>query len=59
MLQQVLAAIPKIFVAIVVLGITYMVARVIGDLVARLLANAGFDGWLPGSAWARSPRRPR
>jgi hypothetical protein len=43
MLKQVLAAIPKIFVAIVVLGITYMVARVIADLVARLLANAGFD----------------
>ena len=43
MLQQVLLAIPKIFVAMVVLGLTYMVARVIVDLVARLLANAGFD----------------
>jgi hypothetical protein len=43
MLTQVLLAIPKIFMAIVVLFIAYMVARVIADLVTRLLTGAGFD----------------
>jgi hypothetical protein len=43
MLLQILAAIPKIVVAIAVLFIAYMVARVIADLVANLLSNAGFD----------------
>jgi hypothetical protein len=43
MLTQVLLAIPKIFLAIVVLFVAYMIARVIADLVTRLLSNAGFD----------------
>ena len=43
MLTQVLLAIPKIFLAIVILFVAYMVARVIADLVTRLLTNAGFD----------------
>ncbi len=43
MLTQVLLAIPKIFLAIVVLFVAYMIARVIADLVTRLLTNAGFD----------------
>ena len=43
MLTQVLLAIPKIFMAIVILFVAYMVARVIADLVTRLLTNAGFD----------------
>ncbi len=43
MLSQVLLAIPKIFMAIVILFVAYMVARVIADLVTRLLTGAGFD----------------
>ena len=43
MLNKVLAAIPNIFVAVVVLGVAYFIARVIADLVATLLSNAGFD----------------
>ena len=43
MLTQVLLAIPKIFLAIVILFVAYMIARVIADLVTRLLTNAGFD----------------
>ena len=43
MLTQVLLAIPRIFMAIVILFVAYMVARVIADLVTRLLTNAGFD----------------
>ena len=43
MLAQVLLAIPKIFMAIVILFVAYMVARIIADLVTRLLTGAGFD----------------
>jgi hypothetical protein len=43
MLTQVLLAIPKVFMAIVILSVAYMIARVIADLVTRLLTNAGFD----------------
>jgi hypothetical protein len=43
MLNQILLAIPKIFVAGVVLAIAFVLGRVLGDLVANLLANAGFD----------------
>ncbi|RPJ51601.1 MAG: hypothetical protein EHM21_02310 [Chloroflexi bacterium] len=43
MLNQILAAIPKFFVAAAVLAVAYFIGRVIGDLVATLLSNAGFD----------------
>ena len=58
MLQQVLLAFPKIFVAMVVLGLTYMVARVIPDLVALCWRTPASTRWLPGSAWARFPDAP-
>ena len=44
MLNQVLLAIPKIFMAAVVLAVTFLVGRVIADVVTTLLMNAGFDG---------------
>jgi len=43
MLTQVLLAIPKLFAAAVILGVAYVIARVIADLVTNLLSNAGFD----------------
>ena len=44
MLNQVLLAIPKIFMAAVVLTVTFFIGRVIADVVTTLLTNAGFDG---------------
>lgn len=43
MLNQILLAIPKIFVAGVVLAIAFVLGRVLSDLVSNLLSNAGFD----------------
>jgi len=43
MLNQILLAIPKIFVAAAVLAIAFFLGRVLGDLVTTLLTNAGFD----------------
>jgi len=43
MLTQVLLAIPKLFAAAVILGVAYVIARVIADLVTNLLSDAGFD----------------
>jgi hypothetical protein len=44
MLNQILLAIPKVFVAGAVLAIAFLVGRVVADLVTNLLTNAGFDG---------------
>jgi hypothetical protein len=43
MLNQVLLAIPKLFMAAVVLAVAFVVGRVIADIVTTLLTNAGFD----------------
>ena len=43
MLNQILAAIPNIFAAVVLLAITFVIARVVSRLVADLLAGAGFN----------------
>jgi len=43
-LQQLLAAIPLIFVAIVVVAIGYFVAKVIKGVVESFLTGVGFDG---------------
>lgn len=44
MLNQVLLAIPQLFMAAVVLAVAFVVGRVIADVVTTLLTNAGFDG---------------
>jgi small-conductance mechanosensitive channel len=44
MLNQVLLAIPKFFMAGVVLAIAFLIGRVLADAVTTLLQNAGFDG---------------
>ena len=43
MLNQILLAIPKFFMAVVVLAIAFLIGRVIADIVTTLLTNAGFD----------------
>ncbi len=43
MLEQVLSTIPKIFTAAVILGVAYVLGKIVGDLVAGLLANFGFN----------------
>ncbi len=44
MLQNILTAVPLLFGAAVLLGIAYLVGRVIAGLVATLLTGLGFDG---------------
>ena len=46
MLDQILAAVPQIFAAVLILFIAYLVAKLVADLVGRLLASVGFDGFL-------------
>jgi hypothetical protein len=43
MLRSFLAAVPAVFGAALVLGIAYIIARVLGSLVANLLEGIGFD----------------
>jgi hypothetical protein len=43
MLALLLGALPAIFAALVLLGVTYFVGRVLADIVAAVLAGAGFD----------------
>lgn len=43
MLNQILAAIPQIFGAGVVIFVAYLIARLVSELVTRLLAGIGFD----------------
>ena len=44
MLNQILLAIPKLFIAAAVLAIAFLIGRVLADVVTTLLANGGFDG---------------
>lgn len=49
MLGQILNALPKIFTAILILAISYVIGRFVADLVARILTSIGFDNifsWL-------------
>jgi hypothetical protein len=43
MLERVLAAIPQVIMAGIVLAVAYFVGRFVADLVAELLRGAGFD----------------
>lgn len=49
MLAQILNAMPKIFTAVVILGVSYVVGKIVADLVSSLLSGVGFDNvftWL-------------
>ncbi|ABW27034.1 conserved TM helix repeat-containing protein [Acaryochloris marina MBIC11017] len=43
MLRDVLRTIPRIFTAAVILGVAYILGKIVGDLVSGLLANFGFN----------------
>jgi hypothetical protein len=49
MLNQIMAALPKIFTAVLILAISYVIGRFVADLVARVLTSVGFNNvfnWL-------------
>lgn len=53
MLQQIFNALPKIFTAVLILAISYVIGRFVADLVARILTSVGFNNifnWLGFSA---------
>jgi hypothetical protein len=43
MLERILAAIPQVIMAGIVLAVAYFVGRFVADLVTELLRGAGFD----------------
>ena len=45
MLNQMLSAVPHIIIAAVILLVTWYLVRFAGDLIAKLLQNAGIDAW--------------
>jgi hypothetical protein len=46
MLDQILAAVPQIFAAVLILFVAFLIGKLVADLVTRLLASVGFDGFL-------------
>ena len=46
MLDQILAAVPQIFAAVLIIFIAFLIGKLVADLVSRLLAGVGFDGFL-------------
>ena len=49
MLGQIMAALPKIFTAALILGVSYVIGRFVADLVAQTLTSLGFNNifnWL-------------
>ena len=59
MLDQMLAAVPNIFAAVVVIGIAYFIGRIVADLVTSILGAPGSTGSRRGSASATSHRSRR
>ena len=59
MLNQILLAIPKVFVAAAVLAIAFLLGRVLGDLVTTLLTNAGFDAIVARLSLGQVSETPR
>lgn len=58
MLQQIFNALPKIFTAVLILAIAYVIGRFVADLVARILTSIGFNNifnWLGFSAPPATP----
>ena len=46
MLERVMAAVPSLFGAAIILAVAYLVGRLIADLVTRLLSSMGFNNFL-------------
>ena len=55
MLNTILAAIPNIFAAVLVLAVSFVVGRMVAGLVTGLLASAGFDSLPARLGLSRSP----
>lgn len=62
MLNQILAALPSVFGAVLILAIAYVLGKIVAELVTNLLAAAGFDSilvWLGmGKEPAEGARKP-
>ncbi|HXH27993.1 MAG TPA: mechanosensitive ion channel [Candidatus Polarisedimenticolia bacterium] len=58
MLGQVMTAIPNIFAAVLLLGLAYLVGRLLAGLVTRVLAGAGFDTILVRLGLSKAGTRP-
>ncbi|HEY9729589.1 MAG TPA: mechanosensitive ion channel [Chroococcales cyanobacterium] len=61
MLNQILSALPKIFTAVLILVIAYVIGKFISDLVTNILTSIGFNNvflWL-GLPTTGVPRTPR
>jgi hypothetical protein len=54
MLDQVLTAVPQVFAAALILFVAYLVAKLVADLVTRLLSSVGFDGFLEKIGFRRA-----
>lgn len=58
MLAQVMTAIPNIFAAVLLLGLAYLVGRLLATMATRVLAGAGFDTVLARLGLSGPGRRP-
>ncbi len=56
MLTAILSAIPAIFAAVLVLGIAYIVGRIVGGLTTNLLSAAGFNSILSRLGIGKDPK---
>jgi hypothetical protein len=59
MLEQILAAIPVIFAAALLLGLAYLVGRLVANLTGSVLKGAGFDGILERMGLSQKALRDR
>ena len=55
MLNQILAAIPSVFGAILILAIAYVLGKIVAELATNLLAAAGFDSILVWLSLGKEP----
>lgn len=55
MLNQILAAIPSVFGAILILAIAYVLGKIVAELATNLLAAAGFDSILVWLGLGKEP----
>ncbi|MFH1766017.1 MAG: mechanosensitive ion channel [Gemmatimonadota bacterium] len=59
MLERILSAIPAIFAAALLLGLAFLVGRLVADLTASVLKGAGFDGLLERLGLSQATLRDR
>ena len=55
MLNQILAAIPSVFGAILILAVAYVLGKIVAELATNLLAAAGFDSILVWLSLGKEP----